>query len=72
MWAVDIGSCPLAHASIVCAMQVFGPALVLDGFPPWLARQSEIYIMGRLSDAEPNCILRALQKYCNTSQRFGT
>ena len=52
-------------------LQVFGPVLTLAGFPPWLVRQSEIHGMGSLSSICESDIQKGLQRYCQTSQRFG-
>ena len=52
--------------------QIFGPLLTLAGFPPWLVRHSEIYGMGNLAKAHCDTVNEALQRYCRTTQRFGT
>lgn len=71
-----LGEFSVAEASIDVGpglrVQVFGETLTLAGYPPWTVRFSEIYHMGDLAHVTQRQLTGALQRYCRTSQRFGT
>lgn len=50
---------------------VFGPALTMSGFPPWLMRTAELFEVGPLSLVTGSKLDALLRRFLRTRQRFG-
>ncbi|KAK7203444.1 Decaprenyl diphosphate synthase-like protein [Myxozyma melibiosi] len=50
---------------------IFGPKLVLDGFPPWQVRLSEIYYARYNNSVTYNVFLRGIRRYANCKINVG-
>lgn len=51
---------------------LFGDRVVLDGYPPWQVRLTEIFhLQDSAGGVGYNCFLRALYKYAKAEMKFG-